>query len=68
MHYNIGVNYRTWNRDQDMLQKSIDAFKKATEINEKPAALNNCGISCFELEDYKTTIEQFNSAIKKSNS
>jgi len=64
VRYNMGINFR----NLGMLNESVDAFKKAVDLNERPAAYNLSGLSNFENENYSNAVKDFNEAIKKSKS
>ena len=59
VRYNMGINFR----HLGLLQDSIDAFRAAIDLNEKPCAFNNRGLSYFENEDYSNAVKDFNKAI-----
>lgn len=65
VRYNLGINYRS----RGKLLESVEAFRKAIELNvndSKPSAYNNSGLSNFEFKQYGLAVKDFNQAIKKS--
>ena len=59
VHYNMGINFRQLGQ----LEKSIESFRAAIDLNEKPCAFNNRGLSYFEYADYSNAVKDFNKAI-----